>query len=405
MLEGVRRLPRPLAFLYAGTIATRLGTFVVPYLTIYLSVERGLSLAATGRILAAGGVGLLLGNLAGGQLADRVGRKAALLAALLVNVIGVGTLAVALPWGGAYAVALAVALAGAGMWMPAANALIADATNEAERGLAYTVHYVCINIGMGLGPLLGGLLAASSFHAVFVGDIATSLVCAGLIAVGISSVHPPAARSDRDRASTLRVWTRHPRIVAFCGVSVLLVAPLMGLEYAVPILVATTFDEALVFVGVVYSINAACILGLSFPIERALRGRNEAAMMAIAGALWAGGLAILAVGASIGALLSCTVVWTLGEIVASIVVPTYVSRRVAAHHEGRMLALQDAVRSGSAIVCPIALGAIWDGVGVAAVLGVLVALPAAGSLVYLVWWRATARAPDATVPVVPAGVS
>ena len=56
----LRGLPRALLPLYAGTVVTRLGTFVVPYLTVYLSQERGLSLATTGRIVAAGGLGLLL---------------------------------------------------------------------------------------------------------------------------------------------------------------------------------------------------------------------------------------------------------------------------------------------------------------------------------------------------------
>lgn len=95
---------------------------------------------------------------------------------------------------------------------------------------------------------------------------------------------------------------------------------------------------------------------------------------------------ILATGFSVAALLACTVVWTTGEIIGSIVLPTYISRRVAASVKGRMLSLQDAVRSVSAIVCPIALGVIWDGAGVKMVLGVLVALPMLGVVVYTAWW-------------------
>lgn len=391
MFERLRQLPRPLAALYAGTIATRLGTFVVPYLTIYLSASRGLSPAAIGRIVAAGGVGLLLGNLLGGQLADRVGCKATLMAALFTNAVGVAVLAGSLPSGAAYATALAVALCGAGMYTPAASALVAELTSEAIRPFAFTVQYVAVNVGMGLGPLLGGLLASSSFALLFVGDIATSAVCMGLLAFGL---RPSKARSTIQRpsaVSTVRIWAQHPALLAFGAGSIFVVAPLMGLEYAVPLLVGVTFQEPLVFVGVVYSINAACILALSFPIERALQGRNEVGMMALAALLWAAGLAILALGFSVGALLACTVVWTVGEIIASIVVPTYIAARVGSSVKGRMLALQDAVRSVSAIVCPLVLGAVWNAAGVGVVLVVLVVVPLIGLGLYTAWWRRGVR--------------
>ncbi len=378
-------LPRALVFLYAGTIASRLGTFVVPYLTLYLSQGRGLSRAGTGRIIAAGSVGLLVGNLMGGWLADRVGRKPTLLAALAVNVIGIGALSWSLPSGWAYAVALAVAMVGAGMYTPAANALIADCTSETERPLAYTVNYICINIGMGLGPLLGGLLAAYSFTGLFVGDIVTTLVCAGLIARGIPSTRPRSISHVPALRSTLGIWRRHLPLVAFCGASFLLIAPLMGLEYAVPLVVGTVLHEPLAFVGLVYSINAACILALSLPVERWLRGRDELAMMALAGALWTAGLAIVLVDLSLASLLACTVVWTMGEIIASVVVPTYVSRHVDPAAKGRMLAVQDAVRSLAGIAAPITLGLLWDEGGLSTVLVTLVATPAVGALIYLVW--------------------
>lgn len=386
LLDRLRRLPRPLLALYAGTVATRLGAFVVPYLTLYLVDARGLSLAATGRVIALGSIGLLAGNLAGGWLADRVGRKPTLLLALIVNAIGVGTVAWSLPSGLAYAIALAIALAGAGMYAPAANALIADLTTDEERPLAYTVNYVGINVGMGLGPLLGGLLAGASFRWLFVGDVATTLCCAIVIALGVPSIRSDVERPDAPRGSVFSAWRAHPRIVAFCGASILLVAPLMGLEFTVPLLVGQVFAAPLVFVGTVYTINATSILVLSFSIERLVRGRSPTAMMALAGLAWTAGTGVLAAGRSVGALLACTAIWTVGEIIGSVVVPTYVSRCARPDAKARLLAVPDAVRSLCAIACPAGLGLVWDRFGVDTVLGILVALPLVGFLVFAAAW-------------------
>jgi hypothetical protein len=114
-----------------------------------------------------------------------------------------------------------------------------------------------------------------------------------------------------------------------------------------------------------------------------VRARDEAAMMAVAGACWSIGLGILVLGFSVGALLACTVVWTVGEIIASIVVPTYVSKRVPASAKARMLAATDAARSVAGVSVPITLGAIWDASGVDAVLIALLVLPVVGCAIYL----------------------
>ncbi|MEM6997172.1 MAG: MFS transporter, partial [Myxococcota bacterium] len=96
MRPSIRSLPRALIVLYVATVVTRVGTFVVPYLTIYLAGERGLSMAATGNVVAAGGIGMVAGNLLGGVLADNRGRKLALLTAIAVNVLGISLLSLSL---------------------------------------------------------------------------------------------------------------------------------------------------------------------------------------------------------------------------------------------------------------------------------------------------------------------
>ena len=138
----------------------------------------------------------------------------------------------------------------------------------------------------------------------------------------------------------------------------------------------------LAFIGVVYTINAACILSLSFLVERFVRGRDDFLMMTVAGLFWAAGLTILLGGFSVGALLVCTAVWTVGEIIASILVPNFIARHVAHEVKGRFMALNDIVRSFAGVVCPIGLGFIWAGRGVSTVLIVLLAMPVLGMIAY-----------------------
>ncbi|MCH9681371.1 MAG: MFS transporter [Deltaproteobacteria bacterium] len=374
-------LPRCLWFLVAGTTLTKAGAFVFPYLTIYLSQARGLGLPIVGTVLAVGGAGLVVGNVTGGWAADRIGRKPTLLAALVINAVGFLALSQPDATPATYATWLAVGYVGTGMYGPAAAAVVSDETPPASRSRAYAALYVGGNVGMAVGPLLGGILAQTAYGWLFIGDAATTLACAGLIAVGVPWRSPP--RDTRRVEGHIAVWRAYPRVLAFAAASVFLVAPLMGLEYAVPLLVARTFAADLVWVGAIYTINAVTVLSLGMVVERWLRGRSDAWAMVLASGLWTAGLLIAAVGRSLPALVGCTLVWTLGEIIASIVVPSHIAARVPARVKGRMLAIADVARSAAGMTAPVVLGVTWARWGVDVALGLLVALPLIGGSLYL----------------------
>ena len=384
MLETLRRLPRSLYVLYAGTTITRLGTFVFPYLTIYLSEARGYGVDRVGLILSVGAIGLLVGNFAGGWLADLWSRKRTLVVALVLNAAGFAGLAGHYDSGGMYAAFLLLGYIGSGLYTPAANAVIADLAPPDIRPFAYTVNYVCINLGMALGPLAAGFLAGISYSWIFVGDVATSLVCAALIIVGLPDIR--VARNMRRRSEPglpIAVWMRYPLVALFCLANFFMIGPLMGLEYSVPLLVKKVFQQDLSVVGAVYTVNALCILAFSFVVERLVRGRDEVLAMVIAGLFWTAGLSILLAGWSSWALLICTAVWTIGEIIGSILVPSFIARHVGPDVKGRFMALNDLVRSFAGVICPIGLGLVWSRQGSPVVVSILLAMPVVGILCYL----------------------
>ena len=130
-------LPRPFWVLWAGTLINRLGMFVEPFMALYLSSARHLSLAQVGAVLASYGAGSVFSQPVGGALADRIGRRGTLTAGMLAN-------AAALLWLG-YArgfATLAVASVAAGltidMYRPAVAALVADLIPAADRARAPT---------------------------------------------------------------------------------------------------------------------------------------------------------------------------------------------------------------------------------------------------------------------------
>ena len=74
LMSDLRELPRAFWVLFTGTFINRFGTFVMPFLAIYL-VREGYTVGQAGLTISAYGAGALLASLIGGHLADTIGRR------------------------------------------------------------------------------------------------------------------------------------------------------------------------------------------------------------------------------------------------------------------------------------------------------------------------------------------
>lgn len=407
-LTRFRELPLALRVLFLAAFVNRAGMFVFPLLAVYLVRGKDLTAGEAGLLISVGSTGLLVGSLLSGPVCDLRGRRPALLAALLLNAagyLGLATLDGA-PW--TYAALLFAALVGMGMFSPAANTLIADLTTPEQRPFAYTVSYIGNNLGMGVGPLLGGVAAAYSYHVMFAGNILAGLLCAALIVAWVPADNRRGAgagdgkdgkdgkqRKDRPRYGSLG----HSHVLLLVLVSFFYVAPLIGLEYALPLAITTVLEESASLVGVVYTINSIIVVSCGLLIEKRIKAYGTKALLLVAGALWALGLAVLAFAFSLTAILLSTVVWTLGEIIVSVVVPTYIANHVDERRIGGFMALNGFVLGLARLVVPVGLGVLWTAHGDRPVFFTLLLTPLVGMAGYaLLRVRSPAPATAQTAP-------
>ena len=180
MLADLRSLPSAFWVLFAGTFINRFGTFVWPFLTIYLT-RHGHALTDVAWAVGGCGAGALCGSALGGWLADHIGRR---------HTIALGTFATAgvmmllysadaLPAITACTVLLGLA---SGTYHPAASALLADIVPNAQRVRAYAAFRLAANAGFACGAATAGVLANYSTFWLFAGDALTTAIY-GVIAV------------------------------------------------------------------------------------------------------------------------------------------------------------------------------------------------------------------------------
>ncbi len=200
LMSELRSLPRAYWVLAAGWFINRFGTFVVPFLTLFLT-GRGHSPSAVAFVLSANGLGQFCSSLLGGYFSDRFGRRNTIALGTLGNAAAIFALyfAHALPM-----IVLCMFLAGfaAGFYHPASHALLADIVPEPLRLRAYAAQRLAINTGFAFGTAAAGFLIGWSVFALFAGDALTTAAF-GIIAL---TMLPHGLRVERKEASWSQAW-------------------------------------------------------------------------------------------------------------------------------------------------------------------------------------------------------
>ena len=316
--QAVGGLPRPFWVLWAGTLINRLGLFVEPFMALYLSSARHLSLAQVGAVLASYGAGSVFSQLVGGALADRIGRRGTLTAGMLAN-------AAALLWLG-YArgfAMLAVASVAAGltidMYRPAVAALVADLVPAADRARAYGLIFWAVNLGFSAAMVIGGTLARTGFTTLFWIDAATCAVF-GLVVWRAVPETLPAAREAAAAGGRGGFATalRDPVLMSFTLLTLVVMCVYMQAYTTLPIAITRAGLSAQVY-GAAMAVNGLVIVTVTPAAGSWLGQRDHAAVLACGIVCTGLGFGLTSLASSAWQYAACVAVWTVGEILSNAV--------------------------------------------------------------------------------------
>ena len=310
-------LPRPFWVLWAGMFVNRAGGFVLPFMAIYLTSVRHVSIAQAGLVVALYGAGGAIAGPLGGYLADRVGRRFTMLLALGAG--GAGMIGIAfLDRIEHIAPAMfAVALLNE-MYRPGMQAAIADLVPPASRVRAFGLMYWVINLGFSFGLTLGGVLANLSFRWLFIGDGVTTLLFGVLVALGVPETRParaPLAAGQR-RASAMSEMLapyRERPFLAFLGLSFLFALFFMQNSTTFPLDLAAHGVGTSAY-GMIIALNGVLIVFLQPWLGPVLSRFNRSHTLALSAALASLGFGLNAVFHTPLLYALGVVVWTVGEI-------------------------------------------------------------------------------------------
>jgi MFS family permease len=319
--ENLRALPRGAWILFFGTFLNKFGTFVVPFLAIYMT-RLGYSAAQAGLPIASYGVGTLGACLLGGSLADRIGRRKTIVLSML------SAAAAMLCLSQAHSLSMIILFSGlAGLtgelYRPASSALLADLVPTGRRLTAYAAYRMSFNAGWAFGPATAGLLAKKSFTLLFVGDAATSLLYALVAWFAL----PTGLRGERTASTLVETYRvlrddkRLRQVVYAC----LVIGLVFVQAFSTMSLEITRSGFSASAYGLVISLNGALVVLCELPLTTITKRYPAHRMMALGFLLIGIGFSSNLLTRTTPLLILTTFLFTFGEMISMPIAGAYVA--------------------------------------------------------------------------------
>ena len=309
--RGLRGLPREVWLVCASTLINRLGTMALPFLVLYLTKGRRWTPAEASFGMMIYGAGALMAGPFSGRLADRLGHVHILKASLWTS----GALLLILPFATTKPTLFSLIFLWAALtqaFWPSAMALLTGLAAPEQRKAVFALHRLSVNLGMAVGPALGGFIAHHNYSWVFWTDGLSTLAGAALLSLLLKA--PPAPSLPHDHTPGGSPW-RDRRLLFLLLPFIPALMVFFQIQGTLPLWVVNDLGLGSRFFGLLFTVNTLLIVVLEVPLNLAMGHWPHGRLLLLGSLCLAVGFGLTAWANSYTMLIVTTVIWTFGEMI------------------------------------------------------------------------------------------
>ena len=350
-------LNRDIWLITAVMFVNRLGTLILPFITLYTTQEIGWTKPQAGVAVACFGAGSLAGSYLGGWLTDKIGYYKV----FLFSLIGGGLAYYVLQYFTSYitlSIGLFVASTIADLLRPALYTGIRFFTDDNTQTKAVSLLRMAFNLGFIIGPAVGGvIIALTSYKWIFILDAYTcwgAAIMTYFLIKDYSYKQFENKEEEKDITVEIKSPYRDKPYLIFLFYSLLMLIGFFQILFTVPLYLEEIAHFSTDQIGYFFGINGAIVFILEMPLVQYVFKRKIIMKAMIIGSVMIG-LGILALISQTYILLSLAVFLILtgvGEIINFPFISTTALNRATDQNSGKMLAMTSVMFSLALIVAP-----------------------------------------------------
>lgn len=278
--------PQKFWVLILSTFIDRLGGgLLFPFYALYITEHFHVGMMEVGFLFSFLSAGGIIGNILGGSLSDKYGRKIVLLFGLIFSGLGSLVMGFVDDLQVFYLFAVFLGLSG-NAGGPARQAMVADMLPPEKRIAGYAILRVTANLAITIGPALGGLLIAHGFLILFIGDAVTSMITAVVVFFKLPETIPenPIKKQKETFFDTMRGYghvLQDRLFILFVVIASLVALVYMQMISSLPVFLRDQHGFPAINYGLLLSLNASMVVLFQFFITRRISKYNPFKMMAL----------------------------------------------------------------------------------------------------------------------------
>jgi MFS family permease len=363
------RYPRQFWLMFFGLLISRIGTSMIwPFLMIYVSEKVDLPMAAVASLLTINAIAGIITSFIAGPVVDRFGRKWIMVVGLALH----GLTYLALGQASTYpqfVVLMIISGALSPLYMVGADAMLADLVPAEQRTDAYAMLRLSANLGVAIGPMIGGVIAATSYNLAFymaaLGMTAYSMLLAifaheTLPARSAASLGAPASH---ERFGGYLEIVRDSRFMKFLVLVTLGILPGILMWTLMPVYAKQNYGIKESMYGLIPTTNALMVVFLQLPVTGVTKRYRNRLMMSLGAAFYTIGAGLVSLATGFFGFWISMVVMSFGELVLVPTSSSYASILAPTDKRGRYMGLYGLTWSMAMAIGPVFGGMLNDRIG------------------------------------------
>ena len=293
-------------------------TLLFPFFALYITQKFDVGMTQAGVMLGASSLAGLFGNIFGGALADKFGRRSIILFGLVFSAISSIALGLANDITVMFVTSVFVGLIGS-IGHPAHGAMVADILPEEKRQEGFGILRVVGNMSWLIGPTIGGFVASRSFLALFIADAVISCIVA-LIVYRYLPESKPAPHPDEEQPSLLQtvggygIVMRDFAFVAFIIASILMTTVYQQMYNSLSVFLRDNHGIDPQGYGFLLSSSAITVIIFQFWVTRRIKRYPPFLMMGAGAIFYAIGFGLFGFVATMALFVMNIIIITIGEM-------------------------------------------------------------------------------------------
>ncbi len=333
-------------------LINRSGSMVLPFLALYVNTELGYKASAAGMMVVAYGLGSTLGTYLGGYLTERLGAFRVQVFSLTLTGVGFAALSQMTSYA-AFAITLFFLSVAADALRPANGTALTLLCPKKLHKRAFALNRLAINLGLAIGPAIGGWLATVNYQWLFWLDAITCFLAAMALWRLFGTETPISSKpNSMVNGSEQSPWTDRTFLM-FILLTIPTFAVFFQLISTYPLFLRNEYKFAEWQIGLLFALNTAIVVLFEMLIVTHLDRWRPLQVIAWGSFFMCEGFAILCFGNGVFLAIISVLAYTLGEMLAMPQGMAFAASRSSEQSRGRYIGLYTMSISVFFVVGPV----------------------------------------------------